>query len=132
MLRGSCLCGSVRFEITGVPDSMYYCHCGMCRKSTGSAFATNLLVRADDFVLVAGNDDLRHYESSPGEYRCFCGHCGSPVYCWARARSEWVSVRCGTLDDDPGISPSVHLFAASKAVWDVIHDQVPRVPGDVD
>ena len=72
MLRGSCLCGRVGYEIRGEPRLMYYCHCGACRKATGSSFATNLLVLADDFVLVSGRERLSAFESSPDKHRYFC------------------------------------------------------------
>src|SRR4051812_8987621 len=80
MLRGSCLCGAVRYEIHGDPMMMYYCHCGTCQKATGTAFATNVLVGADDFVIAAGGESLASFESSPAKRRHFCATCGSPIY----------------------------------------------------
>lgn len=106
---------------------MYYCHCSMCRKAGGSAFATNMLVPSDDFVLISGKDCIKGYESSPNEYRYFCSGCGSPIYGQAQVREGLVSVRCGTLDDDPVIRPSAHYFSKSKAPWDEISDNLPRV-----
>jgi len=130
MIRGSCLCGRVGYEVRGSPQLMYYCHCGMCRKATGSSFATNMLVRSDDFVIVTGRSFLKAYESSPREYRCFCSECGSPIYGEAAARPGSVSVRCGTLDDDPQVRPTVHLHTSSKSPWFDISDQLPQVPGE--
>ena len=69
LLTGSCLCGQVRYEIRGTPQAMYYCHCGMCRKATGTSFATNMLVRTEDFVIVAGQEAVKPYRSSPDENR---------------------------------------------------------------
>ena len=40
MYTGGCLCGVVRFEITGGIDDIVYCHCSRCRKAQGSANAT--------------------------------------------------------------------------------------------
>ena len=48
------LAPKVSYEVRGSPKAMYYCHCGMCRKATGSSFATNMLVREADFVVVSG------------------------------------------------------------------------------
>jgi hypothetical protein len=129
MIRGSCLCGKVSYELRGAPRSMYYCHCGMCRKATGSSFATNVMARAEDFVIVSGRAFVKAFESSPSEYRHFCSECGSPIYGEAHGRKGVVSVRCGTLDTDPGIRPSIHVYAASKAPWFEIRDQLPEVPG---
>jgi len=128
MLRGSCLCGQVAYEIRGAPKLMYHCHCGTCRKANGAAFATNLIVAADDFAVVAGREALASFESSPRKRRYFCSRCGSPVYSHAEATAQIVSVRSGTLDGDPGLRPSVHTHVASRAPWDEICDGLPERP----
>jgi hypothetical protein len=128
MLRGSCLCGTVRYEVRGTPLVMYYCHCGTCRKATGSSFATNVIVSASDFAVVAGRERLAAYESSPEKYRHFCSQCGSPIYSQAEQTRDVVSVRCGTLDDDPGTRPSQHIHVGSKAPWYEIADDLPQQP----
>lgn len=128
MLTGSCLCGAVRYEIRGEPLVMYVCHCGTCRKATGTAFATNLLVRGDDFAVVAGEDRLAAFESSPQKRRHFCGGCGSPIYSRADATKDVVSVRAGTLDTPPAQRPSMHTWVRDKAPWWEIRDDVPQLP----
>ena len=130
MLRGSCLCGTVAYEIRGEPLLMYYCHCGTCRKATASSFATNLAVRTGDFAIVTGRDALTGFESSPNKHRYFCSHCGSPIYSHAEATKDIVSVRAGTLDGDPGVRPAIHGYVASKAPWFEILDGLPQKPGN--
>lgn len=128
MVKGSCLCGKVSYEVHRLPRSMYCCHCSMCRKATGSAFAVNMWVREVDLVV---NDDqslIKAFQSSPGEHRYFCSGCGSPLYSKARAREGVVSIRCGTLDEDPTIRPTEHIYAASKAPWFDICDELPQYP----
>lgn len=131
-LRGSCLCGGVGYEIHGTPLAMYCCHCSMCRKATGSAFATNMLVAEADFVVTRGRALIRAFQSSPGEWRHFCSVCGSPLYSMAREREGVVSVRCGTLDDDPPLRPQMHIHTASKAPWCDILDAIPRFTAEPD
>ena len=128
MLRGSCLCGKIKYEVRGEPLGMYYCHCETCRKATGTAFATNIAVATDAFVVTAGRDSLKAYESSPQKYRYFCADCGSPIYSQADATKGMVSLRCGTLDDDPKLRPNVHFWVSSKAPWFEIRDGVPEKP----
>jgi hypothetical protein len=132
MLRGSCLCGAVRYEISGAPRAMYHCHCGTCRKANGAAAATNMIVAHADFRLVSGAERLAAYESSPRKRRYFCASCGAPIYSHADASDDIVSVRCGTLDDDPPLRPALHLHVASKAPWDEIADDLPQLPGGLD
>ncbi len=128
MLRGGCLCGAVRYEIRAAPWTMYHCHCGTCRKASGASFATNLVVAADDFVVVAGADALGAWESSPGKRRHFCRTCGSPIFSRGEATKAIVSVRAGTVDGDPGLRPSVHAYVASKAPWTDIRDDLAQKP----
>lgn len=130
MIDGSCLCGKVRYEVRGSPLLMYYCHCGMCRKATGTSFATNMLVRADDFEIVAGREAVKPYRSSPDEHRHFCSECGSPIFSEAEHRRGILSIRCGLLDGDPGVRPAHHLYTEFKAPWFLIADGLPTYPGN--
>lgn len=98
LLQGSCLCGKFRYEGRSQPLLMYYCHGIMCRKATGTSFATNKQVRAEDFSILSGQDDLKAYRSSPDELRHFCLACGSPVFSEVEHRLEILSIRCGLLD----------------------------------
>jgi len=128
VLTGSCMCGHVRYEITPPPLLMYHCHCSICRAASGAGFATNVAVAVSDFRVVAGSEALQSYISSVGKRRHFCGNCGSPIYSLGETTSHLVSVRSGTLHDDPGITPSFHAHVDSKAPWTVITDGLPQYP----
>jgi hypothetical protein len=86
-----------------------------------------MLIRAEDFVVLSGRDIVKSFESSPDEYRHFCSGCGSPIYGEALKRKGVVSVRCGTLDTDPIIRPSAHIYTQSKSPWFNICDELPQV-----
>ena len=105
---------------------MYQCHCGKCRAGTGASFATNIIVDADKFRVTAGQDMLRGFESSPKKFRYFCSGCGSPIYSHGEKTKQVVSVRCGTLKQDPGLRVAYHAFVASKAPWVEIRDGSPQ------
>lgn len=126
MLTGSCFCGVLQYEIASRPRFMYQCHCGRCRAASGAAFATNIIVDADKFRITAGGESLSRFESSPQKFRHFCAKCGSPIYSQGEKTKHVVSVRSGTLKQDPGLRPAYHAFAASKAAWDAIHDGMPQ------
>lgn len=128
MIQGSCVCRNVKYEISGDGESMYYCHCKMCRRASGSSFATNMLMNVDDLVIKSGEAYIKGYESSPGETRYFCSECGSPLYGKAEAREGLISLRCGGLDEAPAIEPRVHLYTQWKAPWYEIHDSLRQVP----
>jgi hypothetical protein len=132
-ISGGCLCGRVQYRIDGGPAAfgpVANCHCSMCRKAQGSAFATNADVAKAHFHLLQGADCITEYESSPGKYRCFCRHCGSPLYSRRDSRSEVVRVRFGTLDQDPGVRPSFHWCAESKVPWFEIRDELPQLDAE--
>ena len=128
MLEGSCLCGAVRYEIDGELGPIVCCHCSMCRKAQGSAFAANAPVLASRFRLVAGVEALRAYRSSPGKERCFCATCGSPIFSRREASPDVLRIRIGTLDSRIAVGPAAHIHVASKAEWYEIRDDLPRHP----
>ncbi len=125
MLKGSCLCGGIRYEIDADLGPVTNCHCIQCRKASGASFATNASVPAGSFRFVVGGDLLREWESSPGIRRCFCGRCGSQILKRKDASPESIRLRLGTLDTDPGVKPSKHIFVGSKAAWLEITDDLP-------
>jgi hypothetical protein len=126
MLRGSCLCGGIRYEISGELHDALNCHCSMCRKAQGAAFRSRARVRSADFRLLRGDDLLTFFASSPGNYRGFCRVCGSPMLSKFDDNPSVLSLPLGALDDDPGIRPQMHVFVSSKAPWFAITDDLPQ------
>lgn len=129
MYTGGCLCGAVRFEIDGPIRNIVYCHCSQCRKAQGSAFATNGIVNASDFRLLTGADALTGYESTPGQTKYFCRTCGSPILSRSTAKPAQVRIRLGVIDSAISERPMAHIFATSKACWEVIADDLPQYAG---
>ena len=124
--EGSCLCGKVRFQITGEIENIIMCHCSLCRKAQGSAFATNGNVDANSFSFLSGEKQLTGYESSPGQTKYFCKHCGSPILSRNTSKADKVRVRLGTISSDISERPMAHIFVASKANWDEIDEELPQ------
>lgn len=121
---GACLCGEVRFEITGEFERFYLCHCDHCRKGTGSAHGANLFSSTAQLTWLAGESkktlfrlpDTRHH-------KCFCSICGSAL---PFAVGHTVVAPAGSLDRSVSIRPTAHIFTASRAAWD---DGLEHVPG---
>ena len=129
MLRGSCLCGGVRYQIAGPLTGALNCHCSMCRKAHGAAVRSRARVAAADFRWVQGEELVTYYESSPGNHWGFCRICGSPLLSRFDHDPSSYGLPLGALDDDPGIKPRLHVFVAFKAPWFEIGDELPRFPG---
>ena len=131
MIRGSCLCGGVRFEIDRAVGPFELCHCPRCRKASGSAFVAGLGVRVQDFRWISGTELIRIFEAPirehPPAYRvAFCSQCGSPVPD-PPARATWFEVPAGLLDDDPALRPDKHIFVECKSPWFFIADPLPQL-----
>jgi hypothetical protein len=126
MLNGSCLCGTVRYQIRGPIESIDHCHCSMCRRAHGSAFSTYGRIAKEALSFLSGADQLEHFESSDAVTRSFCGRCGSSLLFRHSAAQEFDFIAIGTLDDDPGVRPEAHIFVGSKAAWYSIEDDLPQ------
>jgi hypothetical protein len=130
-VNGSCLCRGIKYRIDGAFGRVVNCHCSMCRKATGAAFRTRAAVPAAAFRWVTGEELVSKYESSLGETRTFCRVCGATLATFFRDHPDEIGLPLGTLDDDPGVRPSAHVFVASKAPWFEITDDLPQFPAGI-
>lgn len=123
---GSCLCGGIRYEIHGEIGEIIECHCQRCRKANGTAFATNAPIQKADFKIVQGEHLLKKYKSTATTDRCFCAECASPIISIKAETPDTYRLRIGTLDTPLEQKPTMHIYAASKAEWDTISDDLPQ------
>ncbi len=121
-IRGSCLCGGVRYEISASFRRANFCHCSRCRKHSGAAAGVQGRVPRDGFALLSGADLIETYRPDGGMAKAFCRVCGSSLFGGTWPDGPEVSIRLGTLDDDPGIRPQYHSFAADVPPWDRLPD----------
>jgi hypothetical protein len=126
MLSGGCLCGAVHYEVDGELRHITHCHCSMCRKVHGAAFATYASLARRRLRLVQGEEALRSYRSSERVTRQFCGTCGSHLFFVSDEFPDAIAVTLGTLDSDPGGRPSAHIHTANRAPWYEIADGLPQ------
>ena len=78
-LHGSCLCGAIQFQVRNIGERMGHCHCSMCRKFHGAAFATYGESKQSDFQWIKGESYLKSYRADNGTTRQFCKTCGSSL-----------------------------------------------------
>lgn len=120
MLTGSCLCGSVAYEVDAAIGPIAHCHCVTCRKAHGSAFSSVSSVPRNKFRWTKGEGLLASYESSPGKVRRFCSKCGSQIVA-ERAGQPTVILRLGWgaiasgLGDWPDASDPNHALESADA-----------------
>ncbi len=126
---GSCLCGVVRYRIDAPIDALTHCHCKMCRKAHGTAFASYASVPLEAFHFLSGKDQLGVYHSSDHVTRTFCIRCGSNLQ-FVDNRERQLGVAAGTLDSALPPPPQEHIFVDSKASWYEIDDALPQHNAD--
>lgn len=124
--NASCLCGTVRISVGEIVGDYVYCHCASCRKSSGTAFAANVSIPIESFVVTAGESQISTYESTPGKVRHFCNNCGSPLFTKVGSNPRFVRLRLGILDSPYSKEPVAHIFTGEKATWEHISDSIPH------
>ncbi len=126
-LLGGCLCGSVQYQVKGEIKRLYHCHCSRCRKSSGAAHASNLLLTNAEITFTAGEELLKFYKL-PASHRFgrqFCTHCGSNVPRFVPEINS-VVIPAGSLDSDIPIKATARIFWDSRAEWSCDGDELPR------
>jgi len=136
VITGGCLCGAVRYELSGPPIDMGTCHCRHCQRWSGSAFHSAVAFALTD-LRFAKNEPLRYQSSSIME-RSFCPSCGSPLaYRYllsieepptANPETVWISV--GSLDEPEIRSPDWHFGVEGQLSWVNFDDGLPRTRCD--
>jgi hypothetical protein len=112
-LEGSCLCGSVRVELSGEPNRVGICHCLDCRKKTGAIFASWAIYPVDRLGVTG--ETARH-QLKDDYTRHVCPACSSPIY-ETQAGSDEVEVCVGVLDEPSRLTPTYELWTVRREAW---------------
>jgi hypothetical protein len=123
-LSGQCSCGLVRYEVADAFQYAANCHCSGCRRATGSAFKPFGGIERDKFAVSQGEGLLKQI-GEPNAHDARCAACGSLLYSVVRD-GQYVHVALGTLNDDPALKPTEHIYVGSKASWHTITDNLPQ------
>ena len=117
-VQGSCLCGSVKFELFGDVEGFYLCHCTRCRRSTGSAHASNIFTMPENINWLSGEGLIQRFELPEAErfMKQFCSKCGSGVPYVNRLGTKLV-IPAGSLSEQFDVSPGKNIFWESRAKW---------------
>lgn len=126
-LKGTCLCGAVRYEVDQLDTPIEHCHCRTCRKAHAATYSSSARVKREHFRWMAGEERLSVFQSSPGKLRRFCSVCGTHLVA-ERPGLPHVILRVGTLDDDPGTRPIMHIWTSHDTPWLAEGAKVPRYP----
>jgi hypothetical protein len=124
---GSCLCGAVRFNVSGTPIRMAQCHCLDCQRASGTGHMSNAIFRVAD-VEVTGETASYASASDSGNTltRHFCPTCGGRVFLYSAARPGMIVMAAGAFDDSSWFEPEIVLFTKRRPHWDITTDSVPN------
>jgi hypothetical protein len=123
-MEGGCLCGNIRFRVTGRPERPHSCSCRMCQHHTGSLTAVWVEVPRDRVEWCGPGGAPAVWRSSARSSRAFCPVCGSSI--GAIDDAPVVALLTGVFDR-PGLQalrPVTHSHRAGRPGW-----WQPRVAG---
>lgn len=121
---GGCLCGSIRYQITGPLDNLCFCHCESCRRASGAPFVAWGTVHDGLLETTAGEPLV--VRSSEHVERTFCGLCGSSLTYKHSKRANQIDVTLATLEDPSRFRPESHIWTQDKLDWVSIDDGLPQ------
>ena len=128
-VRGACLCGAVRFQVTLPTKYCVHCHCTLCQRNHGAGFVTWFTVPRGRFELLHGGDQLTRYRSSDHGSRSFCAACGSSLFCELAEHPDDIDVVLANMTGPIDRQPQMHIFFSDRAPWVEVHDSLPRLGG---
>lgn len=129
VIRGSCLCGAVTFEVTPPTKWCAHCHCTMCRRAHGAGVVTWFGVHTSSFQLVAGSDVLKWHQSSPAARRGFCDRCGSSMFFEGERWPGEVHIARATVVGPIDREPTAHVYFDVRVDWLELHDDLKKLGG---
>lgn len=125
-MKGGCLCGSVKYEIKGVLQDIYYCHCNDCQILSGSAYHVLGLVDTGN-IATLGTTLTCYTRKTRSGYemtREFCAQCGTPLFLRSTRFDDVEMVTVSSLYDKNALTPSFQIWVSCKSPWSDIDEEV--------
>jgi len=124
---GSCLCGAVRYQVTGPLQDVLICHCTECRRWHGHVSATAAVQKEDlELLEQRGLRWIQSPRSDAGAWRGFCGECGSSLF-WDAPGLETISIAAGTLTGPTGLHVASHWYVSQAGdYYEIPDDGLPH------
>lgn len=127
VIEGGCLCGAVRYRLSGAAQATSNCHCDSCRRASGAPSVAWVVVRAADFAIVTGAPV--GFRSSPPVVRTFCGKCGTPLTYRHDDSPGTIDVTTASLDSPERFPPTREIWLQHKIPWAPVNEALRLFPG---
>jgi hypothetical protein len=122
--EGGCLCGAVRYRVSGEPVAATLCHCRSCRRASGGTNVAWAVFDKSGFEWLGDKPVV--YSSSPGIEWLHCSSCGSLVGYTRASRPDHMDITTGTLDDPERFPPNVEIWLEHKIGWETLNPGLPN------
>lgn len=124
LITGGCLCGSVRYQSSGVSTHPTLCHCSTCRRASGAHLLGWVTFSKQEFRFTA--IPPTEFHSSTKVTRTFCSRCGTPLTYWHENSPNEIDVTIGSLDAPDKVAPADHIWMSDALAWDKPTDGLPQ------
>lgn len=127
IFEGSCQCQAITYQVTGVPVTLFACHCTECQRQSSSAFGMALWIKDPEVKLLTGKlkEWIREMPSGKKMSCQFCPNCGTRLFHQAVNQSQILSIKPGTLNSTSSLKPVAHIWTSSKQKWlDIDHPPI--------
>ena len=129
-IEGGCVCGAIRFRITGDTLGMGACYCRTCQYASGGGANYWVLAPKTAFSVTRGEVKVHASTAESGTEmgRAFCADCGTPLYTVSGPLVPFYPVKVGALDDPSTFQPQMHVYMADAQPWHLTHEGLPQFP----
>jgi hypothetical protein len=130
ILEGGCLCGAIRYQLTGRPsaEGAGYCHCRRCQCSTGAPVVAWVTYPISALRILQGTP--KTYHSTSKAIRQFCETCGTQLFFGFTEGPADIDISIASLDTPENMVPTYHIWTSSQLPWLTIADNLPRFSDD--
>jgi len=128
-VEGGCLCGAIRYTLSGPTLYCTQCCCKDCQKATGTGHTTIIGIHRDQLD-VRGTPKIytTHGDTGGRVSRHFCGDCGGRLYTSGDLPGAIIMIQAGSLDDPNVVSPTTVIYLKDATAWDRFDPDLPTFP----
>ena len=124
--EGGCLCGAIRYRVTGAPQHSVICHCATCRRASGAPSVAWLTFARHGVEFLSGNPQI--YRSSADVVRRFCASCGSAISYESAAAPDSIDLTTISLDDPNAFPPAHEVWLEHRVSWEAVNPSLGQYP----
>lgn len=128
IMKGNCLCGSIKYEIKGKPQLSFLCQCRQCQKITGTGHSAEFAV-PEQMVSLSG--ELKSYEMKSDQGNTvssgFCPTCGNPIFKKSSGYPSLIFFHAATLENPEVFQPGKVFWCSSGQPWDFVNPKLEKL-----